>query len=481
MPKLNHATTKAHPKRSRIGTTIFRIFYSTSFTITLLLLLSSLAATPVDTLYQSYRRQRVIDIFIVAGFYAVTALVAGFMYASRLYTTRSLLRDIPKVYMPVDKSDLPGKRVWRLIEDCKSRSAVINYQARPRVRRRERESERARQRIEELLRPEHAKEYLVFEPQWGSIAHRGWSSPANAELAGLNYETVVAELIDLIEARAVSLIPVNDAAERDQEGGPAMDEYAVDSLRRPEEYGMRQYIDRLIYLEVLKDELLTAAFATAYERARFSPIPLHDDEFRDLMRIFAELLRNMTAPNLDRLDQPDEWSSLSEDSSSAQSLERQESKQKRSSLTPNLTPASTSTSSLATSVVHNNIGSSLLQIQSLDTERSYETATDTSSSRRRTTENAINPSWTAPTSRPPFLLSHDPQRRARDSTSSSIKSMSTEHLDRGINSRRAGTNRPRSRTSRTSLRSKGSRQSIAASIASSGRGSVVVSRLRDQT
>lgn len=472
MANLNRAATSLHLKRSRISTTIFRIFYSTSFTITILFLLSCVAATPIDTLYQSYRRHRVIDIFIIAGFYAVTALVAGFMYASRLYTTRSMLRDIPKVYMPVDKSDLPGKRVWRLIEDCKSRSAVISYQARPRVRRLERESERARQRIEELLRPEHAKEYLVFEPQWGSIAHRGWSSPANTELAGLNYETVVVELVDLVEARAVSLLPASDVNGQDDEGRPIVDEYAIESLSRPEACGMRSYIDQLVYLEALDDSLLTHTFQSAYERARFSPIPLSDDEFQDLMRIFAELLRNMRTPNFDKLDQPDEWNSLSEDDSSTQSAGREKSDQLRPIETSTPTSDTTSTSSIANSVVHNNIGPPLSQVQSIDTDRSYDTAADMTLSRSRSAVNQADPSWTVPTSRPPFLLSRTPQRRADSSKSSSSSSSQNHHGSRTRNPRL------RSTASRNSLASQISRRSIAASIANSAHGSVVRSQWR---
>lgn len=203
------------------------------------------------------------------------------------------MKDIPKTFMPLDKGELPGKRVWRLIEDCKNRSTVIAYEARPRSRRIENEVPQARQRISTLLKPEHSKEHPVFEPDWGMIAHPGWSSPAAEELPNLEYRTVVAELTDLIEARAVSLAPVDPIATPNEDGSPAVDAVVIEALQRPLEMGMRQYLRHLVQLDILEDNSLTTAFLITYERARFGSEPITQAEFQDLMRMFAEILRTM--------------------------------------------------------------------------------------------------------------------------------------------------------------------------------------------
>lgn len=298
----------AHGRARQI---IFRIFYSTSFTVVFLLTIGFCCAGPIDALYQSYSRGRIIDMFLITGVYLLTGLLACFLYASRLYTNRSILKDIPKTYMPVDKYELPGKRIWRLIEDCKSRSAVIAHQARPRARRIENELPHARERINTLLRSGHGKEDRVFDPQWGKISHPGWSSPAATETPNLPYATVVAELTNLIEARAVSLAPTHPASPTGTDSGAETellaDPYVIEVLRRPEEIGMRQYVSQLISLGVLDDSPLSVAFLTLYERARFCPDPLSEDEFKTLMRMFAEILRSMRTLDISILDVPDEY------------------------------------------------------------------------------------------------------------------------------------------------------------------------------
>lgn len=305
--------------RGRARQILFRIFYSTSFTIVFLLTVAFACAGPIDMVYQSYRRRRFIDIFIIAGIYLLTGVIAAFLYASRLYTNRSILKDIPKTFMPVDKSELPAKRVWRLIEDCKNRSAVVAYLARPRAKRVEIEVSYTQERIRTLLKPEHTKDYHTFEPQWGHISHPGWSSPAAKETPNLDYDKVVAELMDLIEARAVSLAPTKSLEPQDEDEADAPEEYILLALRRPEESGMRQYISQLVSLAVIENNSLTIAFLTLYERARFAPDPLSEDEFKSLMRMFAEILRTMKPLDTSLLDLDDESSVNSASSITAQS------------------------------------------------------------------------------------------------------------------------------------------------------------------
>ncbi|EXJ77060.1 hypothetical protein A1O3_10218 [Capronia epimyces CBS 606.96] len=280
---------------------LFRIFYSTSFTVVFLILVGFICFTPADAIYESYKRHRLLDIFLITGAYVLTALIAALMYASRLYTNRSVLRDIPKTFLPIEKEDLPGKRVHRLIQDCLERSAVIAYQARPRSRRIEHETETAGARMLALTNsPAYTDQNM--EPPWGEIAHPGWSSPAFKEMPNLEYATVVDELTDLVEAKAVSLAPLDPRAEPGPDGTPMPDPRVIDELARPEAIGMRPYLRHLIDLGVVPDTPLTAAFLAAYERARFSSKPLTDGDFQALMRMFAELLRNMAPVNAELLD-----------------------------------------------------------------------------------------------------------------------------------------------------------------------------------
>lgn len=273
---------------------LFRVFYSTSYTALFLLLIAHIVLTPADAIYQSFKAGRLFDIFIVAGAYVLTALVCALLYASRLYTNRSVLKDIPKSFMPIEKEDLPGKRVRRLIVDSLARSVLIAYQARPRWKSPENESPSINGRISALMRAEDERG-KDGEPTWGTVSHPGWSSPSSPDLPDLQYETVIKELTDLIEAKAVSLAPVNPHSPPSVDGTPMPDENIIEILQRPVEMGMRQYFGQLNALGVVQDTLLSRQFLALYEQARFGLQPLTEQEFRALMSMFAEVLRTMTS------------------------------------------------------------------------------------------------------------------------------------------------------------------------------------------
>ena len=463
--------------RGRARQILFRIFYSTSFTTVFFLTIAFACAGLSDIMYQSYRRNRLIDMFLVAGAYVLTGLLASFLFASRLYTNRSMLRDIPKTYIPIDKGELPGKRVWRLVEDCKNRSAVIAYLAKPRSKRIEVEVPYARGRINTLLKPEHSKQYRIFEPRWGPISHPGWSSPAATETPNLEYSTVVAQLTDLIEARAASLAPVDPNAERDEQGIATAEEYVIEALRRPEEVGMRQYISQLVALNVLEDNSLTVAFLTLYERARFAPEPLSEDEFKVLMRMFAEVLRSVKTLDTSRLEPPSDFNSENDLQlvHTHDSLPTFHSTRRTSLARKSPTNASTSSlaSSIAGSVRHtsfshhplartqlNPVRSPLLTADYAGTRTaSFTTAVprisndsvrsvsseDVYADAENQSANGTDPSWQEPTSRPPFFRN----RSSRSNISGSqAQSRSSRHRVTSRNTA-ANTGRRRSRLRRT--------------------------------
>ena len=279
----------------------FRIFYSTTFTLLSLLLAALLLITPADQIRQAFLHRKVYNVFIVAGAYLLTLLIAIFLYASRLFNNRSVLASIPRPWSPVENGDVK-KRVRRLIAEGLKNSAVIAYQARPRD-------------LSNEQRPEEASTHGAGDhlpaanpaPVWGIISHPGWSSPSSPDLPNLHYDPVIHELAHLIEAKAVSLAPAASMPIMSTESeaqAPPSDPLAVELLQRPATMGLRDYIWHLSSLGMIHPSNLGDDFLSIYEKARFSNRPLDEVEFRALMRIFAAILRGMTTLNPDTI--PDE-------------------------------------------------------------------------------------------------------------------------------------------------------------------------------
>ena len=276
---------------SRFRRLLFRIFYSTSFTVVLLLVIAAMALTPGDAIYQCWKDHRLWDIGVIAGTYVLTALLAVMIYTSRLFTNRSVLLGIPKRYVPIDHDDLPGRLARMEITRGLERNAVIAFKARPRFEPKEEASPTASARISAVTRAEDTGDEQYA---WAHIAHPGWASPASPDLPNLQFQTIIKELPDLIEAKAVSLAPRNPHSISTSNQIPLPDENLVAVLQRPLNMGLRDYIAHLSTLNLIHPETLTSDFLSLYERARFMAKPLDETEFRDLMGIFASILRGMT-------------------------------------------------------------------------------------------------------------------------------------------------------------------------------------------
>lgn len=227
-----------------------------------------------------------------------------------------------------------GVRVGRVVREGLERSAIVAFESRPRdlrgmegqgplhivplvkKRRRRRGAERVngdKEKLEEEgAQEEERRESLAASnnnndaqavPVWGIIAHPGWASPESPDLPNLHFEPVIAELGHLIEAKAVSLAPVDPPWQEEfaaQEEGmdpegetPSPDPLVLWLLQRPVAMGLREYIAQLTSLGMITTVDLCAEFIELYERARFSEEPLREIEFRHLMAMFAEILRNM--------------------------------------------------------------------------------------------------------------------------------------------------------------------------------------------
>jgi Domain of unknown function (DUF4129) len=311
----------------------FRIWYSGAFvilfTITVLLTLVS----PTDLVYQSVRNHWLPNVFSIAGVYFLTALVCLFIWASRIYTNRAVLRDIPKPYVAVEAGEVPRK-VRRLIERQWARSALVAWDSRPRDVSEELRAlgleddgededqglrDEAKKKPSEGLfhrRSARAKTASVIPLKtalkaWGHIAHPGWSLlTTTTTTAGdglrqtqtVHFWSVIVELPHLLEAKAVSLAPpdpsfaLDDDLDDDDDSSPAPppDPTIVALLQRPSGMGVRDYLAALCALTVVEPASAAETFVAQYEYARFSTQPLTEPQFEMLMAAFAALLAAMS-------------------------------------------------------------------------------------------------------------------------------------------------------------------------------------------
>lgn len=286
-----------------------RIAYRALYLLLYIVLVALLLAVPADVIRQAVINNQTFNILVIAISYILTVLIVSFIYATRLYINRSVLASIPKPWIPVEKGDLK-KQVRNMIAAGLSRSAAIAYAARPRVAPvfpgqapegdRE-ETQNGGSHKEKAVRPFKLKKTVTVEDEmgislppvkavWGDIEHPGWVSPTSPDLPDLQYSSVISELPNLIEAKAISLTPPDPESKAEP---PLLDPEAVSLLQRTEEMGLRDYLTHLMDLGVLETSTTTADFIAKYEHARFSTRPLSNMRFRELMHLFAGVLRNM--------------------------------------------------------------------------------------------------------------------------------------------------------------------------------------------
>ncbi|KAL8825025.1 MAG: hypothetical protein Q9170_007956 [Blastenia crenularia] len=280
----------------------FRIFYSTTFTVLGFILALLLLITPGNLIYEAFRRRQIYNIFIVAGVYVLTFILAVLLYASRLYANRRALVHIPKDWSPLDK-DHVEKKVRKLVAEKLEETTTIAHKARPKDLSEDNANGPSNQaqpdNIQEI-RPLAAEDEHPLEkvPPWGIIDHPGWSSPSSSDLPNLQFDPIICELPNLIEAKAVSLAPPDPLYDpgilsADDAEPPLPDALIVELLQRPATVGLRDYFAHLSSVGMVESPKLSTQFLTLYERARFSGHPLDEKDFRHLMAMFADILRGM--------------------------------------------------------------------------------------------------------------------------------------------------------------------------------------------
>lgn len=317
----------------RMSRTLFRIVYNSSYTFFFIVLIILLGATPGDQIYQTASSHRVANIAIVGGTYLVTLIVAGFIYASRLYTTRAALGAIPKPYLPIEEGEL-GKNVRKMIVKNRQRSALVAWESRPRDLTSEKHVDSTDDDRAPVVSSPSARHKSLLKgniidvdpsaPPWGEIKHVGWASPLSIEFPDLHFDTVIAELPNLIEAKVVSLAPPDPAFDFMSlgEGGVRAppDPNAIALLQRKRHQTLREYIMFLNHIKLISPPSIATEFVSRYEFARFSTQPLQESEFRGLMATFSELLVSLDDADLNALQNGESPSSSSAASVSAVSL-----------------------------------------------------------------------------------------------------------------------------------------------------------------
>jgi hypothetical protein len=287
----------------------FRIFYSTTYTTLFLITLVILAITPGTMLWTAIRSEAFQYVFMIGGTYVLTALIAIFIYSSRLYTNRSVMAGVGKAYIPVEDGEV-GRNVRKMIAAQLERSAVVAWESRP------------RDTMGEILLAEKegwltgednvtgdvdldqwtVGSAIVIDPAkapWGEIHHAGWTAPAHARsetVGNLQFATVIAELPHLIEARAVSLAPPDPNAEAgffNENEAPLVDQVVMETLRRQKTMGLREYLTQLSYLGLINPPSVGHDFLAMYEKVRFSGRPCPENEFNRIMAVFAQLLEGI--------------------------------------------------------------------------------------------------------------------------------------------------------------------------------------------
>ncbi|KXJ96317.1 hypothetical protein Micbo1qcDRAFT_154838 [Microdochium bolleyi] len=299
---------------------MFRIVYNSIYVLLCIITSALLVAVPGDIAIQAIftTDQSWINIIILAITYSLALLIILFVYITRLYITRMALAAIPRAWIPIEKADV-SKDVREMIMSGLGRSAVVAWAARPKVTSlmdQQLAGEQVKDTEDELditvtaeKPPVHHKSFRalrlrkrrtteqklgidlpVLQPVWGHIEHNGWASPNSPDLPNLQYSTVLAELPNLIEAKAIAQAP---PSHDNPDELLALDPEAVELLALQQSMSMRDYVLHLVELGVLSMSQDTAAFLDIYERTRFSARPMSEDTFRQLMHLFAELLRSM--------------------------------------------------------------------------------------------------------------------------------------------------------------------------------------------
>lgn len=288
---------------------VSRIIYRSAYVLCYIFLVGLLLITPGDAIQRSLQNGQNYNILILTICYVATIVIVAFVYALRLYINKTALSAIPKAWVPIDKSDVKDV-VYRMITNGLNRSAAIAYLSRPRDLARSNESFRP---IGGYLQPQRLGMKTVESvghdvgiklpsqhALWGDIEQNGWASPNSEDLPNLQYSTVLSELPNLVEAKALTLAPADPMSTSE---APMVDADAAELLQRQPNMSLRQYLEHLVDTGIMDMDATVTEFLDVYEYARYSTTLIPNATFRHMMNLFADVLRNMTGPDPDAFAQ----------------------------------------------------------------------------------------------------------------------------------------------------------------------------------
>ncbi|KND05155.1 uncharacterized protein SPPG_00823 [Spizellomyces punctatus DAOM BR117] len=215
------------------------IFAVSTRLVSFLIAIGLLGLCGLDIFLRIYKNKYVL---IGAGS-SVCLLGVGalLIISSRKLSIRSALQDTPKLYVPINPSDVP-KRVYRLIQADLSKVANISLEAKP--------------------RPEDA-----LDLGWGKIG---------SQLETIHYKTAAIQTFELLEKAATEISPF---------------------YRRDPSVSARRYIEMLIAETVLRKDV-AHYYIDRYEQLRFGPRQMSEAEYKEFMKVFALLFRSLRYPEL---------------------------------------------------------------------------------------------------------------------------------------------------------------------------------------
>ncbi|KAI8887853.1 hypothetical protein K501DRAFT_241609 [Backusella circina FSU 941] len=177
------------------------------------------------------------NMIVVGGSYVLLTLASLLFSCSRMLTVRGALQDIPKLYIPIKKEDLPSKVFTRIKNEFE-------------------EVKQTRKRA---------------EPRPEDIQAVGWAKPGTPLFEGVDFKQAIARTPAFVEKVAAGINP---------------------DYSRPFYVPVRQYMEFLMQ-QGLVDKQLGEFYLEGYETARFSQEPLSQEYYMNIMKHLAAILQNM--------------------------------------------------------------------------------------------------------------------------------------------------------------------------------------------
>ncbi|KAI9013860.1 hypothetical protein CLU79DRAFT_768289 [Phycomyces nitens] len=220
-----------------------RNLYTASLFFLIFLTAICLAISAADVIIQALTDRTESEKFdyrnlvVVGGAYVLLTVLSLLFSCSRLFTVKSSLQDIPKIYIPIKEDDLPKKVFHHIQQQFTNVKEVRNE----------------------------------CKPLSSDIKLVGRALPGEPLFDGVDFKRAISRTHTIIENAAIELNP----------------EYA-----RPLYVPVRQYIEFLMHHNLV-DPQLGRVYLEGYERARFSPDQVSQAEYLDIMKHLAVMLHHM--------------------------------------------------------------------------------------------------------------------------------------------------------------------------------------------